>query len=189
MDVDSRGVTTLLRHDFRDDLNADSDMGVGKPAWSPDGASIAFEHRGDGDIMPAQLFVMDADGSDPRRLTLAIGRQYAESDPAWSPDGSKIALWSFGYGVATAPATGGNPSTLYADGGVGYGAKPAWSPEGTEIAFTVRARGPWNCTLGRCRTRLVDQGDPATSILLVDGYHAVWSPDGERFAFVVAEAR
>jgi Tol biopolymer transport system component len=57
------------------------------PAWSPDGRQIAFVARGaEG---PDQIFVMEADGGNPRNLTQnhALGRILY---PGWSPDGAKI---------------------------------------------------------------------------------------------------
>ncbi|MBT5709613.1 hypothetical protein HOI71_01120, partial [Candidatus Poribacteria bacterium] len=49
------------------------------PAWSPDGATIAFVSTRDG---RGQIYVMDADGGDHRRLTTHPGTDAA---PAWSP--------------------------------------------------------------------------------------------------------
>ncbi len=179
MRYDGSDVTTLLRHDFRDDTYAESDLGVGKPAWSPSGDRIAFEHRGDGELTPAQIFVMDADGSDRRRLTPTQGIQYAESDPAWSPDGSEIAFWSYGYGLAIASAAGGAPRQIYQNfPAVAYGAKPAWSPDGSTILFTANqftSQGPdiWVVAAagGSAQAFIAAGGDPA------------WSPDGTRIAF------
>jgi Tol biopolymer transport system component len=55
---------------------------VERTSWSPDGAKIAFQLHGD---LDSRLFVMDADGSNPRRLGDLLDSLH------WSPDGSKIA--------------------------------------------------------------------------------------------------
>lgn len=178
MNADGSGVTTLIRHHFRTDTYAPWDMGVSKPVWSPDGKLIAFEQLGDGDMQPSQIFVMSSDGSHPHTLTTSPqGYKYAESDPAWSPDGSKIAFWSYGYGIATIPAAGGEPTSIYANfPAVAFGTKPTWSPDGGSVAFTVRSNGQpaiWiTSTTGGAR------------VLISAGYDAVWSPTGARIAFV-----
>jgi Tol biopolymer transport system component len=68
-------------------------------AFSPDGKHIAFVsdrdengiHRTgeDEEDFANELYVMDADGSNPRRLTKT--RELDESRPAWSPDGKWVA--------------------------------------------------------------------------------------------------
>lgn|SRR5574341_141626 len=63
---------------------------VYEAAWSPDGARIAFvSDRGGKD----RLWVMNADGSDPRLLTPDLDRIRG---PVWSPNGSFILVtdWS-----------------------------------------------------------------------------------------------
>ena len=66
------------------------------PAWSPDGARIAFmsNHADDPDRDPAaQLYVVDAKpGSTEKRLTSPAIRA-ARSRPEWSPDGKTILSW------------------------------------------------------------------------------------------------
>jgi len=64
------------------------------PAWSPDGSRIAFMAPvpgAAGSNPDYNIFVMNADGSDIRRLTRTPGE---DGWPAWSPDGSSIVFSS-----------------------------------------------------------------------------------------------
>jgi Tol biopolymer transport system component len=64
------------------------------PAWSPDGAQIAFMAQEPGAVgsnPDYNIFVMNSDGSSVRRLTTAPG---SDGWPAWSPDGSRIVFSS-----------------------------------------------------------------------------------------------
>src|SRR5262245_44807086 len=56
------------------------------PAWSPDGAQLAFSAKREGDEA-SQIYVMAVGGGEARRLTqLALGAR----SPQWSPDGTMI---------------------------------------------------------------------------------------------------
>ena len=59
-----------------------------EPAFSPDGTKIAFSSTRDGG--DHDLWVMNADGSNPVRLT-DFGND-DETEPAWSHDGTRIAF-------------------------------------------------------------------------------------------------
>jgi Tol biopolymer transport system component len=58
------------------------------PTWSPDNQSVAFVSGRD---FNNEIYVMDADGSNERRLTF---NRASDMYPAWSPDGSRIAFSS-----------------------------------------------------------------------------------------------
>ncbi|MEK6275235.1 MAG: hypothetical protein AABM30_07840 [Actinomycetota bacterium] len=72
---------------------------AGEPAWSPDGNSIAFVSYRDRlgetcfhDCAPStEIYVADADGGNPRRLTRS---EADDTSPTWSPDGKRIAFVS-----------------------------------------------------------------------------------------------
>src|SRR6185503_133237 len=56
-------------------------------AWSPDGSKIAFGSNRDG--ADTELYVMNADGSDPLKLT---DDTLDDTMPTWSPDSQRIAF-------------------------------------------------------------------------------------------------
>ena len=67
-----------------------------EPEWSPDGRQIAYEvSTGVWDSKESQntyeLFVMNADGGNPRRLT---ENNLGDFSPRWSPDGSLLSFVS-----------------------------------------------------------------------------------------------
>jgi hypothetical protein len=81
--------------------------------------------------------VMNADGSDQRRLARGSG-------PSFSPDGTKLAYGgpqeAPGIYVANVDGSGVRRLTSGLDGG------PVWSPDGAQIAFVRAAawNGPWS---------------------------------------------
>ena len=176
---DGTGALVVVRHDLRRDTDVLSDQGVGKPSWSPDGRTIVFEHLGDGEFTPAQVFLVNSDGTNARRLTAVEGMQSAESDPAWSPDGSRIALWRYLSGLSLAEQGREPTSLLTYDRVVVYGAKPAWSPDGATILFnSLRGFGSgWSIWS-------IAPAGGTPRVVIEDGYDAAWSPDGQRIAFV-----
>ena len=57
------------------------------PAWSPDGSSIAYQHN-------FQLWIMDSNGENKRKLTIKNPRKVIDSHPTWSPDSKRIVFHS-----------------------------------------------------------------------------------------------
>lgn len=101
-----------------------------QPALSPDRTTIAFSSNRDGDF---DLYLMDADGSNIRRLTTQPG---ADGDPAWSPDGSRLVYTGTRNGASQIfliSREGGTPQQLTSLGGGNF--SPVFSPDGGAIAF------------------------------------------------------
>jgi Tol biopolymer transport system component len=144
------------------------------PIPAPSG-HIAFISDRDG---MKKLYVMNADGSDQRRLTDLA----SEDDmPRWSPGGLQIAFISsmdqntdiFIYDLGTSVLTRvtDHPAKDSA---------PSWSPDGRQIVFESFRDGNWEIYSanvdGTGLTRLTN--DPSG-----DNYPA-WSPDGSVIAFI-----
>jgi Tol biopolymer transport system component len=54
-----------------------------EPAWSPEGTKIAFTSNQNESAFDSQIYVMDADGSNPQPLTDENG--VIDRHPAWQP--------------------------------------------------------------------------------------------------------
>lgn len=167
-------------------------------AWSPDGRHIAYSAQprapiaADGtrqDRQPAQIWIIDADGSNARALTTGSNRNMR---PAWSPDGSTIAFFSdrhADFDINLIGTEDGDVEIYLMDRegsnirrlteGAATALNPAWSPDGQRIAFQTYRDGNLNIYVmnadGSNQRRLTD--DPR-----VDGRPA-WSPNGREIAF------
>ena len=102
----------------------------GTPRWAPDGRSIAFDSLGaDGRW---DIYVIDAAGGQPRRMTRQPGDNYV---PSWSNDAKWIYFGSTRGGrdeIMRMPASGGEPTQITAKG-----AHTAFeSPDGAAIYYT-----------------------------------------------------
>lgn len=110
------------------------------PAFSPDGAWLAFSAPYDGNT---DVYVMPADGGEVRRLTWHPG---ADEVRGWTPDGRSV-VFQTQRSVAvndlahlyTVPAEGGVAVRLP----VPNAWKAALSPDGTRIAYTTSGDVFW----------------------------------------------
>ena len=211
---DGRGLLDGRNHVFVVDLPADAakapeprqitdgDWDDAAPAWSPDGATIAFASnraadRDWGDV--GDIYTVSANGGRPKKLTRSKHSLYGAS---WSPDGQTLACLGrtldapSGANVRlwTVPAAGGDPTDLTASLDVTIGSDvlsdvraghvtvpPLWSDDGSRIRVLVSDHG--NVRLDELRVdgsgwRTVVGGDRC--LLDVDG-------SGDRLVYSATE--
>jgi TolB protein len=61
------------------------------PTFSPDGRRLAFTS---GRLGHPEIYISDADGTNPQPLTYSVGDQNYRANPDWSPDGRLVAYQS-----------------------------------------------------------------------------------------------
>src|SRR5213083_2972963 len=106
------------------------------PAWSPDGKQLAAVLTKDG---TSQIYLMSADGSNLRRLTVSGG---IDTEPFFTPDGQSIYFTSDRGGspqIYRMPVGGGDPVRMTFEGD--YNVSPRVSPDGKVLAYISRVSG------------------------------------------------
>jgi TolB protein len=147
------------------------------PSWSPDGSQVMFMSSMLGN---PELFISDASGGRPKRLTFSNG---SNTSPSWNP--------KTGQQVAFVSDRGGIPQlyTMNADGSsqakvnlpdMGYVIDPAWSPNGQLLAFSWRRpNGNYDLYVMEIATaQLVELTRDAGR-----NERPSWAPDGRHLVF------
>ena len=157
---------------------------VGRPAWSPDGRSIAFRLQTGAQN---QLWIVPLEGGEPVPLPPVEGGVYELA--GWTADGSSLLFWQGGPSASL--AADGLPLALLdlASSQVTTIAQPvnvdpaflALNPSGSTLAFVYgggRATSAGKQLALWLDGRLVEVGPPGLATLF-----PAWSPDGSRLAF------
>ena len=143
--------------------------------WSSDGNRIAFAARTADEV---DIYVVNVPSGHIERLTSSQGDN---RDPCWSPDGTQLAFSSTRDGASANYVMRADGSDVRRiTNGPSSAAAAQWSPDGKTLVFTsdgdlyvvgADGRSPKRLTIGARVTR-----DPP-----------LWSPDGSRIAFQIAE--
>jgi dipeptidyl aminopeptidase/acylaminoacyl peptidase len=181
-----RGDGTAIVGVAADPAVSDSD-----PSWSPDGQQLVFTSDRDHSTTNAVLapmtdiYMMNADGSQVRRLTTASpGNGNGNSDARFSPDGQRIVfgsdLTNGASEIFTMRRDGTDQQNLTNDS-ADEDFAPAWSPDGATIVFARtksadRVSHVWIMRADGSGQRQLTFGDTSDQ-------NPVFSPAGDRLAF------
>jgi WD40-like Beta Propeller Repeat len=144
------------------------------PAWSPDGARLAYVV--DGQVQVKSMWRQECPEEEfcepwvgkVRTLTTSGGA----AEPDWSPTGSRIVYVSRRSGNAElflSPSAGGAQTQLTRNGADDV--QPAWAPNGKVIAFS------------RASTLHAISVEGRSERAFGPGRAPAWSPDGKQLAF------
>ena len=162
----------------------------GDPAYSADGTQISFD-QDTGPSAPTVhgIFIANADGSNPRRVTTGIRTTQAfDTQSQWSPDGKRLVFMSVKNGkqaaifVVNIDGTGLKRLTPWSlDAG-----NPDWSPDGRQILYNPY----WDPHPGKFSNIFSMRPDGSHRNQLtharpgVQSFAPAWSPDGTKIVFV-----
>lgn len=135
-------------------------------SYSPDGTRITFESDRSG---TQQIYVMNADGSNQRRISFGGGR-YAT--PVWSPRGDLIAYTHLGGGFSVGVmGVDGSGAKDLTNGWQDEG--PTWAPNGRVLMFFRTGRGSGKADLWSVDLTGVNERPVPTPL---DGSDPAWGP-------------
>jgi Tol biopolymer transport system component len=154
------------------------------PRWSPDGKQIAFFGAAAG--QPQRVYILPADGGEPRRITNGEAGPAGDADPTWSPDGNSLAFGGSPDASMAAP----DPNRLairvidlktrqisVLPGSEGMWS-PRWSPDGRSIVGLSAVE--WKLELYSLATH------KQTELTAMQAGYPAWSHDGEWVHFRTA---
>jgi dipeptidyl aminopeptidase/acylaminoacyl peptidase len=164
----------------------DDGMEINTPQWTPDGSAIVYVHgsgaQDEGHPVPnpalfphgamQQLFIVPADGGEPRLLTEGHA-------PALAPDGKSVdyvlhgQLWSIRLDDPAA-----KPQHLLQTRGSVQSLR--WSPDGARLAFVSDRDGHSFIAVYTVASGTVTYLDPSTDL----DTNPTWSPDSTHIAFL-----
>ena len=160
------------------------------PCWSPDGRNIAFVRATAPEnwatVGKGNIYVMPAEGGEPRQITSESDRVFDTGPVLWSPDGKLLAYFS-----RDEDSVDGTIKVISPEGGqsrivarvqrIFANKEMAWSPDCRRIAYNeIR---PDN------KIKIVSLDDGNVLEIVPDLkdvkeiYHLDWSPDGETLVF------
>ena len=150
------------------------------PAWSSDGAKVAFSGSRTGD---PEIYTSDANGGSVKQVTTFKG---PDVSPTWNPKTNSQIAWCSGRTglpqIYTMDSDGTNVQRL-TDGG--YATSPSWSPNGQFLAFAWnRKYGPG--APGGQDIYIMDIASKRWTQLTHDEGRQdfpSWSPDGRHIVF------
>ena len=158
------------------------------PAWSPDGAQLAFSSDRAGTM---DLWVHDIASGRDRRLT---SQPTAAGSPVWSPNGRLIAFKDNTGAYYTVTVEAGTIAMVHRP--LSRAGRPTWGPSGRLLATTVLE--PYSSRYREGTSQLLlfsidgdidrDRSVVPVAHRLVgtrQGDGPVWSPDGTMMAFVM----
>jgi dipeptidyl aminopeptidase/acylaminoacyl peptidase len=133
------------------------------PQWSPDGTKLAFVSNRTGkefdEDRNTDVWVINASGG---QLTKISDHEESDNQPRWSPDGKWIAFTGEIHErdhpkIFIAPATGGSPSTLAADGLDLIPGALEWAADGKALYFETGVKGENHLFRVDSRSKAVQQ--------------------------------
>ena len=142
------------------------------PAFSPDGASVAFAYQG-------RIWIVPAGGGTARQVTSGPGYH---SQPSWSPDGSQIAYAADldrNFDIFVTELATGASRPLAASPFLDL--RPRWSPDGSRILFTTERDGTFDLWVHQLETGVAEPviADPEANDMAGD-----WIGDTGDIVFV-----